>query len=415
MYKALIVDDEIWIKRSLKTQINWESLGVHNVSEASDGEEAYRIAVELKPDIIITDVKMPRMDGIELTKLITHSMPSTKVIILSGYAEFELVRQALSHRVVDYILKPINETELYSALRRSIEEISKERQRNENDSRMLALLNRSLPLWSEKCFYDLIHNQELTEADGNELVNALQAHVMRGSFSVLMIKDSTGCLTLDAIKEKFTRHAGIYVNNGFSLSHFKMKEEFLHVMEMEIKGGNEYAVLAERSEIIRQVLNGNGSHDVFVGAGGIRTGWRNLAGSYREAVYACRHAALNKELGAVSYHDHFGRKETHEVIEEIKTYVQEAYADEITLDQVAHRFFLNSSYLSRLFKQVAGENFVSYVTRIRIEEANRLLLQTDLPIYQVAYSVGFENTNYFSKTFKKYRGYTPAECKKLYR
>ncbi|WP_336788406.1 response regulator [Paenibacillus sp. MMO-177] len=412
MYKVLLVDDEVWIKRSLRKEIDWPSFEIGDVAEASDGEEAYRLATEYKPDVIITDVKMPRMDGIELARIVSRSMPEVKVIILSGYAEFGLVRQALNERVIDYILKPINRQDLVTAIRRSVDEIGKERKRREQDFRLKTLLDRSLPLWTEKCIYDLLH-KELDEDKGAELARMTELPLTEEPHAVLLIKGS-GTLSAEAISAAYTRARDGSRTPHLILPHFQTEREYLLIAPFQGGSAAAYAELSCRIAAIRQFLSDTGEQ-VHIGAGSIRAGWHELGASYREAVYACRQAALEPDGGVVLYAVRFGRKETSEVIEQIKTYLESAYREPLTLEGVAQRFYLNPSYLSRLFKQVTGENFIGYITRIRIEEAYRLLMHTEMPVHQVGEHVGYENTNYFSKSFKKVKGFAPAECKKLFR
>ncbi|OIB02107.1 hypothetical protein AK95_04135 [Paenibacillus sp. LC231] len=412
MYKVLLVDDEVWIKRSLRKEIDWPSFEISDVAEASDGEEAFRLATEYEPDVIITDVKMPRMDGIELTRIVSRSMPEVKIIILSGYADFELVRQALNERVIDYILKPINRQDLVTAIRRSVDEIGNDRKRREQDFRLKALLDRSLPLWTEKCIYDLLH-KELDEDKGAELARMTGLFLTEEPHVVLLIKGSE-TLSVEAIRTAYARARGESRMPYLILPHFQTEREYLLIAPCQAGSAAAHAEFACHITAIRQFLADAGEQ-VHIGVGSIRGGWRELGASYREAVYACRQAALEPNGGVVLYPKRYGRKETNEVIEQIKSYLEAAYREPLTLEGVAQRFYLNPSYLSRLFKQVTGENFIGYITRIRMEEAYQLLMHTDMPVHQVGEYVGYENTNYFSKSFKKLKGFAPAECKKLFR
>lgn len=107
MYKVLLVDDEYLIRESLKKVIKWMQLNTIVIGEAKNGKEGLEIVRELRPDIVLTDIRMPIMDGIEFAKQIKNLFPNTKIIFISGYDDFTYAQQALRIGIEDYILKPI--------------------------------------------------------------------------------------------------------------------------------------------------------------------------------------------------------------------------------------------------------------------------------------------------------------------
>lgn len=106
MIKVLIADDEYIMRQGLKYMINWEDEGYEIVGEASNGQEALKLTQELSPHIIICDIVMPVLDGVDFSQLIHENYPNIQLIILSGYDKFEYVRNTLINGAVDYILKP---------------------------------------------------------------------------------------------------------------------------------------------------------------------------------------------------------------------------------------------------------------------------------------------------------------------
>jgi two-component system response regulator YesN len=122
----MIVDDEQLIRRGLRETIDWDLLGLEVAAEASNGEEALELIKKIKPQIIITDVKMPIMDGIQLIKEVDRLEIKTKIIILSGYNEYEYLKEAIKYNVESYLLKPINQEELISIIKSTIINIEKE-------------------------------------------------------------------------------------------------------------------------------------------------------------------------------------------------------------------------------------------------------------------------------------------------
>ncbi|EOR27668.1 response regulator receiver protein [Clostridium sartagoforme AAU1] len=126
LYKLMIVDDEEEIRLGVIKKINWAEQGFEVVGDAENGQEALEMAEKLHPDVIMTDIKMPFMDGLELGKRITDIMPSTKIIIFSGSDDLEYAHKAIKINVVEYVLKPINSIELIEVLKRLKEKLDKE-------------------------------------------------------------------------------------------------------------------------------------------------------------------------------------------------------------------------------------------------------------------------------------------------
>ncbi|QNU67035.1 response regulator [Ruminiclostridium herbifermentans] len=127
MYKVFIVEDEIVIREGIKNKIHWEDEGFIIVGDESDGELAYPMIIKEQPDILITDIKMPFMDGLELSKLLKKEMPQLKIIIISGYSDFGYAQKAIDIGVSEYLLKPITSDKLVTAVKNAASAIEKER------------------------------------------------------------------------------------------------------------------------------------------------------------------------------------------------------------------------------------------------------------------------------------------------
>ena len=126
MYRVIIVDDEPVIRRGLRETIEWDSLGLEVAGEAADGAEALRLIRETRPEILITDIRMPEMDGIQLIREVKKLDLNIKITILSGYSDYDYLKAAIRLGVDNYLLKPIDNDELISNLRNAVEEIEKE-------------------------------------------------------------------------------------------------------------------------------------------------------------------------------------------------------------------------------------------------------------------------------------------------
>jgi two-component system response regulator YesN len=132
MFKLLIVDDELYIREGLKALIKWRELGFDICGLAENGQQALKLAVETKPDVIITDIKMPLMNGLELIKEVNENISTdVRFVVLSGYGEFDYAKQAMRYGVKNYILKPIEEEELEIIVKELYDELVNERKDKE--------------------------------------------------------------------------------------------------------------------------------------------------------------------------------------------------------------------------------------------------------------------------------------------
>lgn len=150
LYRLMIVDDEEEIRLGVIRKINWEEHGFIVVGDAENGKEALEMAEKVQPDVIMTDIKMPFMDGLELGKKIMDIMPSTKIIIFSGSDDFEYAHKAIKINVVEYVLKPISSIELMGVLKRLKEKLDKEYDTKRNIETLKNHYLESIPVIREQ-------------------------------------------------------------------------------------------------------------------------------------------------------------------------------------------------------------------------------------------------------------------------
>ena len=127
-YKVLLVDDEEEVRNAIEQRINWEELGFEVIGKAQNGVKAMEIAEKLQPDVVITDIKMPYMNGLELARNLKEENPGVRILILTGFDEFEYAKEAVHLEIEEYILKPINANELSECLKRLKNVLDKERE-----------------------------------------------------------------------------------------------------------------------------------------------------------------------------------------------------------------------------------------------------------------------------------------------
>lgn len=143
MYRVIIVDDEAEIRKGLQLKINWEACGFRIVGEAANGREALACIEQQRPDLVITDIRMPTMDGMELLKRCVRDYPGIKTVVLSGYEDFDYAKTALQCGAKDYLLKPVIRREFREVLQKLKEEMDRERLNRIESDQMRTQLDRA--------------------------------------------------------------------------------------------------------------------------------------------------------------------------------------------------------------------------------------------------------------------------------
>ena len=156
LYRVLLVDDEEDIREGISRKMDWLGLGFSLVGEAANGQDALELAESLRPDVILTDIKMPFMDGLELCRILTDRLPAARFVVFSGFDAFEYAKQAIQMNVVEYILKPINADELSAVLRRLKYQLDRERAERRNVELLRSRYMENLPVLRELFYANLL-------------------------------------------------------------------------------------------------------------------------------------------------------------------------------------------------------------------------------------------------------------------
>ncbi|NRF94817.1 response regulator [Paenibacillus frigoriresistens] len=188
MYSLLIVDDERWVRQGLRSTIDWEAEGIEVLGEAEDGEEALQLIQTLTPDIIITDIKMPRMDGLAFIETVKNRNLPSKIIIISGYSDFDSAQKALRYGASDYVLKPIEETQMLDIVRKCISQIKRENEDHRELIRMSERMRESLPLARQRYFETLLMNESASNQYLRSLWDQLNIHLDSSRLKVICVK-----------------------------------------------------------------------------------------------------------------------------------------------------------------------------------------------------------------------------------
>lgn len=195
MYRVLVADDERVIREGISEMIDWSSLGLELVGTAEDGRIACEQINKLHPNIVITDIRMPEMDGLELINTIHKTRPELIFIVLSGYGEFDYANQAMKYGVKRYILKPCDESEIEEALKAAIEELDHREKAAQLVQQMQNNWDKVLPQVKEQFLKDSISTGKYNIADYERFGRILQ--ISRSKFQLILLRPETDCTLLE--------------------------------------------------------------------------------------------------------------------------------------------------------------------------------------------------------------------------
>lgn len=353
MIKTLIVDDEKWTRETIKMLGKWKQYGIEAIKEASDGQEGLKIIDQWSPDIVITDMKMPGVDGVELLRIVTKDYPAIKLIVASGYDDFTYMREAIRSKANEYLLKPINAEELNAAL--------------------------------EKCTKE-IHSQSRTSLTPFSLLNKdITALVMDYRKTIVSFLDELNAEGFENIMQRFFHD--IKKIDGID-SHVlaKVVHEFILILEEQmIKNDCNVADVYKHNELI---------YDNGLSLDLIMKKQLELGKRFIEYMHNIKKRKGRVDLG------------------EIKEYIERNFAEShISLDMLANKFFVSKEYLSKAFKAMYGCNITEYIVSRRMDYAKKLVEQNELQIKSIAQMAGYEDLSYFYRVFKKYFKISPGEMR----
>ncbi|HEY0827664.1 MAG TPA: response regulator, partial [Bacilli bacterium] len=268
MKKVFFVDDEILVREGIRNTINWRGEGFIYCGDAPDGESALPLIEELVPDIVITDIKMPFMDGLELSKIMKQRMPSIKIIILSGHDEFDYAREALRIGVTEYCVKPVDSKDLIQLLHQVGNQIDIESQKRDELEYLKRKMDESVTFTKEKLLSDLCFG----------LVSA--AAVIQASAAVNLKLLSRYYMVVITDYESSESANSLYTSE---ILHFKRnKREAVWIFRGEHP--QELTEMAEQFiESVKWVADEEGPDTLIVGIGSIQDRMLGISQSYREA------------------------------------------------------------------------------------------------------------------------------------
>jgi len=416
-YKVFLVEDEIVTREGIRDTVDWAAAGYQFCGEAPDGEIALPLIYERRPETVITDIKMPFMDGLQLCRILRETLPATKIIILSGHDEFKYAQEAIQIGVTEYLLKPIIPQELLMALRKVARRIDEEHQTSAHLQALQAQMVSQRSMLRERCLLDLVTGNS-SAADFIEQAQSLEVDLLAPWYQVLVIRALARAGAPDASPYGVQQQVDAIIAESAgeidSIVSFKQSlEEIILILKGETPAA--LARQAQRlSELIQRQMAAQAAYLAVIGVGHPTERLGMIAQSFAQAqaqISACQNPTL---AGTPVQPDHH-QEQRHSagLIAKARSYIDANYADpDISLSLVAAQVLLSPTYFSLMFGREVGETFIEYLTNVRIRRAIDLLHTTSLTSSEIAYQVGYHNPRYFYSVFHKVAGLPPNEFRR---
>lgn len=409
MYTALIIDDEKMIRDGIAKSVEWRELSITDVKTAGNGAEARTTFISCDPDIVILDIRMPEVSGLDLLKEMKQSKDGIEIIILSGFEDFSYVQQALRCGAFDYLLKTAGLHELTDTIKKAVRKMESSRKEKREMSHLINKLEISLPLLRNQYLNELISSSHFDSSTQAKL-EAIDIWFDFEKYSFSVVVSTT---------DEWIRMHHQAVAQDIADFHLQVAEELRkQTVGSETVFQNEYheyvlllscdrsmtsaacrtALLSRMQDIKMEVFRKTNYTLKF----GISDPFRDMS-----MISRCYAGARN----ALHYANHGPPSLEWRLpkISEVKSYIDAHFHEDLTLDDIANIAGTHPNYISSLFTKAMGQSVLQYVTSLRIKKAKQLLRQEHYKVYEVGEEVGYRNSYYFSRIFRKHVGCSPAQ------
>ena len=398
MWKLVIADDEPKIRRGIENILNWSEFGIEIVGQAEDGEIALEIIKENRPDIILLDINMPFLNGLDLLQKLKEIGNNGIVIIISGYDDFSYAQKALQFNVFDYILKPVS--------KKNIEEI------------IIKVTNKLIEKGKENNYLEWVKRQL---AENKEV---LQKTFFSEWFNN-KLSDEQVLKEMSFFDIEFGRNIGIMVIKIVEKLNVEVSVRNWSVELLEFAIAN---ILNDgfKDLELKYIFNDDKKNIILVSKINDMGWWISIAKKIQKEIYKYLKCNVLIEQASV-FNDVFKIKDEYMkimnsvnekkkcssmVLLAIKYIEDNYYSNELSINYISNKLEVTSSYLSKLLKKETGLSFIDCLTKIRIEKAMYIMEDPAVKIYDVAELVGYSNQHYFCRAFKKVVGVSPTEYKR---
>lgn len=406
MYKVLVVDDEYLARVGIKETIDWDAHGITIVDTAVNGKDALDKIERYKPDIIISDIKMPVMDGTQLVASLYERNYDGIIIMLSGYNDFEYAKATLEKGVFKYLLKPVDNDELVSVVLQAAEKLNKQRK----IEKYISDFSTGIPVIKSRIVDSLFHG-EYDETDIREKMSLYDLPIIEWGGVAVYCKADSSCLGNDVERDEMVRKSLNYVKQQILniLVNFKV---LYSQTDKRVAFVTDFCDVDALTKSLTSMLRDYEKQFKVLVSIGISSRFEGLNG-IAPAFGAAKFIAINRAYAinsvATAKNDENDKTYKRHIVEALK-YVAEHYADnDLKIKTVADYLYVSESYLMHLFKQELGKTFNTCLTEYRIMIAKRLLVEQKYKVYEIAEMVGYLDMKYFGQVFRKLENCTPGE------
>lgn len=390
MYKTLFVDDERLIREGISNLIDWERITGQELTLAENAKVALKYLEHEKYEIVISDIYMQDMNGIELAKCIKEKWPDVVVILLSAYEDFDYARKAIDAGVFKYLLKPVIPEELEDAVNEAISQVKineETKKRIDHSQEVLEDYRRELKknLWKDILSGNMRNEDEIFERfeKMNMSKNILPIYVV-----VYETDDETMLYQNQVAIDKvvFSCFEG-YIDTVFM-------DNYIVIL---LKKENAKSVLYAFGDLVKEMFH----FEVYMGEGKVVKDLSTLHMSVESAKYNIKKNRANKK-----------DEPTQIVLAAVEMIRKEIENVDFNINTIANALYLTPAYFSRVFKRKMGMTCKDFIKNYRINLAKELLQNTDLSIQQISEKTGYATVYYFSQQFKQVTGESPGSFRK---
>ena len=415
MFKLMIADDNKFILEDLCQNVDWEQFDLELLGTYSDGQELLNAAKEQIPDVVITDIAMPVINGFELTSLLYELNPHVKVIFISGHTDFEYATNALKLHVFDYVIKPIQHAQLAEIMTKVLSVLHREQEQrlilSETQSQLTHLRKLSLSHYlSRLLFYPNGEAQIRKELDSLGLV-------LPKPFELYVV-----CFRLQNLCKEELSDSYIY-----SLTEQDTPDMFIPLV-VEKERGALLLVYSNQLLSVSDVLakfcidvETRTKCSITVSYSDPTTHFSELSQIYKQAYNTLKQMLLSEaDIPIASYSDicmenQQERKETaqtspySEPVATMRKFIEQNYMNPISATDVAKSVYLSTGHANLCFTNECNISIFGYIIWYRIKIAKQLLTETDLHVTLIAERVGYNSKTSFYLAFKRSTGISPTE------
>ncbi len=394
MYSVLIVDDDAYEREGIRRQLTIGKYGIDKIDVAENGLVALKKFEENPYDIVVSDVKMPVMDGVTMALRMQDIMPDVQLLFLSGYADFDFVQQAIQMHAYDYLLKPVGD-KLEEKLEELTELLNEKRKLQRRQQTMSAAnFQQQAVLGIELMDYFLCGQWNYVRRILENL------NYLEYPYLVMVYGFQENCAEIEQIliQQELRKYLSA-VSDSSLIGIFQGKLLLIYPTESPL-------VQKNKEMLVKEIRRGLQSFE------GESWNVECVCCSGRDEIFN-QMKILNERFAELSQKNSKAMNNSM-IVKQLMTIVQSRYMEDLTIKQIADEVMYSPNYLSMLFKREIGQGFYDYLVSVRVNKAKKLLLEEQLKIYQIANAVGYEDAVAFIKRFRREVGCTPSQYRNEY-